>query len=81
MPRGCSGAAIQTQGCPLLCRREEGYDRYTRSEDYYRRKDDTYYDRYRDHLDRPPLSAEGQCRMDPGPPLQDGGAGGPDREA
>ncbi|XP_034978965.2 nuclear receptor coactivator 5 [Zootoca vivipara] len=31
-------------------RREEGYDGYSRPDDYYRRRDDQYYDRYRDQL-------------------------------
>lgn len=51
--------------CGLPCRREEGYDRYTRPDDYYRRREEPCYDRYRDHLDRPSLSTEGQglsCR-------------------
>ncbi|NWW22709.1 NCOA5 protein, partial [Falcunculus frontatus] len=30
------------------CRRDESYDRYLRLEDYYRRKDDSYYDRYKE---------------------------------
>ncbi|XP_048352570.1 nuclear receptor coactivator 5 isoform X2 [Sphaerodactylus townsendi] len=47
-----------------LPRREEGYDRYTRNEDYYRRRDDPYYDRYRDHLDRPPLTAEERMKRE-----------------
>ncbi|NXS53095.1 NCOA5 protein, partial [Brachypteracias leptosomus] len=36
------------------CRRDEAYDRYLRLEDYYRRKDDSYYDRYKEHFDRAP---------------------------
>ncbi|KAL8179809.1 UNVERIFIED_CONTAM: Nuclear receptor coactivator 5 [Gekko kuhli] len=44
--------------------REEGYDRYARSDDYYRRRDDTYYDRYRDPLDRAPLSAEERMKRE-----------------
>ncbi|NXC21683.1 NCOA5 protein, partial [Corythaeola cristata] len=35
--------------------RDEAYDRYLRLEDYYRRKDDSYYDRYKEHFDRPPV--------------------------
>ncbi|XP_058706274.1 nuclear receptor coactivator 5 isoform X4 [Poecile atricapillus] len=31
-----------------LYRRDESYDRYLRLEDYYRRKDDSYYDRYKE---------------------------------
>ncbi|NXW09374.1 NCOA5 protein, partial [Fregetta grallaria] len=37
------------------CRRDEAYDRYLRLEDYYRRKDDSYYDRYKEHFDRAPV--------------------------
>lgn len=56
----CTGALIS--GCEWLARRrEESYDRYNRVEDYYRKKDDSCYDRYRDDFDRPPLSSEGQC--------------------
>ncbi|NXJ89652.1 NCOA5 protein, partial [Corythaixoides concolor] len=36
--------------------RDEAYDRYLRLDDYYRRKDDSYYDRYKEHFDRPPAS-------------------------
>ncbi|XP_072488480.1 nuclear receptor coactivator 5 isoform X7 [Notamacropus eugenii] len=44
-------------------RREESYDRYLRMEEYYRRKDDTYFDRYRDHFDgRAPPGPESQSR-------------------
>lgn len=50
--------------CPLH-RREEGYDRYGRAEEYYRRRDDPYLSRYRDHLDRTALSTEGQCQAKP----------------
>ncbi|XP_030318767.1 nuclear receptor coactivator 5 isoform X3 [Calypte anna] len=35
-----------------LYRRDEAYDRYLRLDDYYRRKDDSYYDRYKEHFDR-----------------------------
>ncbi|NXF55439.1 NCOA5 protein, partial [Oceanites oceanicus] len=42
------------------CRRDEAYDRYLRLEDYYRRKDDSYYDRYKEHFDRAPVNSEGQ---------------------
>ncbi|XP_053250784.1 nuclear receptor coactivator 5 [Podarcis raffonei] len=45
-------------------RREEGYDRYARPDDYYRRKDDQYYDRYRDQLDRPTLSTEERMKRE-----------------
>ncbi|NXA55977.1 NCOA5 protein, partial [Nothocercus julius] len=34
--------------------RDPRYDRYLRLEDYYRRKDDSYYDRYKEHFDRAP---------------------------
>uniref|UniRef100_A0A8C0I7G2 Nuclear receptor coactivator 5 n=1 Tax=Bubo bubo TaxID=30461 RepID=A0A8C0I7G2_BUBBB len=37
-----------------MYRRDDGYDRYLRLEDYYRRKDDSYYDRYKEHFDRAP---------------------------
>ncbi|NXQ98829.1 NCOA5 protein, partial [Sagittarius serpentarius] len=42
-----------------LYRRDEAYDRYLRLEDYYRRKDDSYYDRYKEHFDRAPVNSEG----------------------
>ncbi|XP_053102648.1 nuclear receptor coactivator 5 isoform X2 [Hemicordylus capensis] len=45
-------------------RREEGYDRCVRPEDYYRKRDDSYYDRYRNHADRPPLSAEERMKRE-----------------
>ncbi|NWT07092.1 NCOA5 protein, partial [Mionectes macconnelli] len=45
------------------CRRDESYDRYLRLEDYYRRKDDCYYDRYKDHFDRPPVNSEGEASL------------------
>ncbi|XP_019365456.1 PREDICTED: nuclear receptor coactivator 5 isoform X1 [Gavialis gangeticus] len=45
-------------------RREESYDRYTRMEDYYRKKDDSCYDRYRDDFDRPPLSSEERLKRE-----------------
>ncbi|KFZ60274.1 Nuclear receptor coactivator 5, partial [Antrostomus carolinensis] len=41
-------------------RRDEAYDRYFRLEDYYRRKDDSYYDRYKDNFDRAPVNSEGR---------------------
>ncbi|NXG55472.1 NCOA5 protein, partial [Hemiprocne comata] len=41
------------------CRRDEAYDRYLRLDDYYRRKDDSYYDRYKEHFDRAPGSPKG----------------------
>ncbi|KYO28594.1 nuclear receptor coactivator 5 [Alligator mississippiensis] len=45
-------------------RREESYDRYNRVEDYYRKKDDSCYDRYRDDFDRPPLSSEERLKRE-----------------
>ncbi|XP_039198360.1 nuclear receptor coactivator 5 isoform X2 [Crotalus tigris] len=36
-------------------RREEGYDRYARPDDYYRRREEPSYDRYGEPLDRPTL--------------------------
>ncbi|NXL46115.1 NCOA5 protein, partial [Podilymbus podiceps] len=44
------------------CRRDEAYDRYLRLEDYYRRKDDSYYDRYKEHFDRAPVNSEGESK-------------------
>ncbi|KFP91359.1 Nuclear receptor coactivator 5, partial [Apaloderma vittatum] len=41
-----------------LYRRDEPYDRYLRLEDCYRRKDDSYYDRYKEHFDRAPANSE-----------------------
>ncbi|NXL38467.1 NCOA5 protein, partial [Glaucidium brasilianum] len=46
--------------CFFCCRRDDGYDRYLRLEDYYRRKDDSYYDRYKEHFDRAPVNSEGE---------------------
>ncbi|NXE30010.1 NCOA5 protein, partial [Ardeotis kori] len=43
-------------------RRDEAYDRYLRIDDYCRRKDDSYYDRYKDHYDRPPVNSEGESK-------------------
>ncbi|XP_010121021.1 PREDICTED: nuclear receptor coactivator 5 [Chlamydotis macqueenii] len=45
-----------------LYRRDEAYDRYLRIDDYCRRKDDSYYDRYKDHYDRPPVNSEGESK-------------------
>ncbi|NXJ80051.1 NCOA5 protein, partial [Trogon melanurus] len=42
------------------CRRDEPYDRSLRLEDCYRRKDDSYYDRYKEHFDRAPANSEGE---------------------
>lgn len=38
----------ETHAASECCRRDESYDRYLRLEDYYRRKDDSYYDRYKE---------------------------------
>ncbi|XP_009872841.1 PREDICTED: nuclear receptor coactivator 5 [Apaloderma vittatum] len=46
-----------------LYRRDEPYDRYLRLEDCYRRKDDSYYDRYKEHFDRAPANSEGEHRL------------------
>uniref|UniRef100_A0A8C6Z339 Nuclear receptor coactivator 5 n=1 Tax=Nothoprocta perdicaria TaxID=30464 RepID=A0A8C6Z339_NOTPE len=46
-----------------MYRRDEAYDRYLRFEDYYRRKDDSYYDRYKEHFDRAPVNSEGKYRL------------------
>ncbi|XP_009952125.1 PREDICTED: nuclear receptor coactivator 5 [Leptosomus discolor] len=58
-----------------LYRRDEAYDRYLRLEDYYRRKDDSYYDRYKEHFDRAPVNSEGEsrglCLLCPGGLLSD----------
>lgn len=46
-----------------LYRREGSYDRYLRVDDYCRRKDDSYFDRYRDSFDgRGPPGPESQSR-------------------
>ncbi|NWX93582.1 NCOA5 protein, partial [Nothoprocta ornata] len=42
--------------------RDPPYDRYLRLEDYYRRKDDSYYDRYKEHFDRAPVNSEGKSK-------------------
>ncbi|XP_052638612.1 nuclear receptor coactivator 5 isoform X1 [Harpia harpyja] len=47
-----------------LYRRDEAYDRYLRLEDYYRRKDDSYYDRYKDHFDRAPVNSEDRLKRE-----------------
>ncbi|NXH16077.1 NCOA5 protein, partial [Bucco capensis] len=47
-----------------LYRRDEAYDRYLRLEDYYRRKDDSYYDRYKEHLDRAPLNSDERLKRE-----------------
>ncbi|NXT33674.1 NCOA5 protein, partial [Pelecanoides urinatrix] len=46
------------------CRRDEAYDRYLRLEDYYRRKDDSYYDRYKEHFDRTPANSEDRLKRE-----------------
>lgn len=59
------GTVLERGHCSYLCkrcRRDEAYDRYLRLEDYYRRKDDSYYDRYKEHFDRAPLNSEGEHR-------------------
>lgn len=38
----------ETIAASECCRRDESYDRYLRIDDYYRRKDDSYYDRYKE---------------------------------
>ncbi|KAJ6655532.1 hypothetical protein lerEdw1_005003 [Lerista edwardsae] len=60
---GMLGSLPTVTNCPLR-RREEGYDRYTRTDDYYRRRDSLYLDRYRDHLDRPALSTEERMKRE-----------------
>ncbi|XP_007436104.1 nuclear receptor coactivator 5 [Python bivittatus] len=45
-------------------RREEAYDRYTRPDECYRRREEPCYDRYRDHLDRPPSSTEERMKRE-----------------
>ncbi|NWU53296.1 NCOA5 protein, partial [Dromas ardeola] len=40
----------------------EAYDRYLHIEDYCRRKDDSYYDRYKEHFDRAPGNSEGEFK-------------------
>ncbi|KAJ7403549.1 Nuclear receptor coactivator 5 [Pitangus sulphuratus] len=47
-----------------MYRRDESYDRYLRLEDYYRRKDDSYYDRYKDHFDRPPVNSDDRLKRE-----------------
>ncbi|KFP67569.1 Nuclear receptor coactivator 5, partial [Cariama cristata] len=47
-----------------LYRRDEAYDRYLRLEDYYRRKDDSYYDRYKEHFDRAPVNSEDRLKRE-----------------
>ncbi|XP_058031982.1 nuclear receptor coactivator 5 isoform X2 [Ahaetulla prasina] len=45
-------------------RREEGYDRYARLDDYCRRREEPSYDRYGDPLDRPTLSTEERMKRE-----------------
>ncbi|NWU99346.1 NCOA5 protein, partial [Upupa epops] len=46
-----------------LCRRDEAYDRYLRLEEYCQRKDDSYYDRYKEHFDRAPVNSDVQFTL------------------
>uniref|UniRef100_A0A672TZS2 Nuclear receptor coactivator 5 n=1 Tax=Strigops habroptila TaxID=2489341 RepID=A0A672TZS2_STRHB len=46
------------------CRRDESYDRYLRFEDYCRRKDDSYYDRYKEHFDRAPVNSDERLKRE-----------------
>lgn len=57
------GPSCNMRNCPWLFRREGSYDRYLRVDDYCRRKDDSYFDRYRDSFDgRGPPGPESQSR-------------------
>ncbi|KFQ55206.1 Nuclear receptor coactivator 5, partial [Nestor notabilis] len=47
-----------------LYRRDESYDRYLRFEDYCRRKDDSYYDRYKEHFDRAPVNSDERLKRE-----------------
>ncbi|XP_062479712.1 nuclear receptor coactivator 5 isoform X2 [Pezoporus occidentalis] len=47
-----------------LYRRDESYDRYIRFEDYCRRKDDSYYDRYKEHFDRAPVNSDERLKRE-----------------
>ncbi|NWS08447.1 NCOA5 protein, partial [Motacilla alba] len=47
-PRDMRNARDETIAASECCRRDESYDRYLRLDDYYRRKDDSYYDRYKE---------------------------------
>ncbi|XP_042740903.1 nuclear receptor coactivator 5 isoform X1 [Lagopus muta] len=47
-----------------LYRRDEPYERYLRVDDYYRRKDDSYYDRYKEHFDRAPVNSEDRLKRE-----------------
>uniref|UniRef100_A0A8D0H3W3 Nuclear receptor coactivator 5 n=1 Tax=Sphenodon punctatus TaxID=8508 RepID=A0A8D0H3W3_SPHPU len=47
-----------------MYRRDETYERYLRMEDYYRRKDEPYADRYREHFDRAPMSSEERLKRE-----------------
>ncbi|NXN95511.1 NCOA5 protein, partial [Rhinopomastus cyanomelas] len=44
--------------------RDEPYDRYLRLEDYYQRKDDSYYDRYKEHFDRAPVNSDDRLKRE-----------------
>ncbi|XP_056668338.1 nuclear receptor coactivator 5 isoform X5 [Monodelphis domestica] len=62
MPETCGTPGMRDSRDPVY-NREESYDRYLRMEEYYRRKDDTYFDRYREHFDgRAPPGPENQSR-------------------
>lgn len=54
------GQSCNLRNCPQLCRREGSYDRYLRMDDYCRRKDDSYFDRYRDSFDGRGPRAKGE---------------------
>ncbi|XP_013930005.1 PREDICTED: nuclear receptor coactivator 5 [Thamnophis sirtalis] len=45
-------------------RREEGYDRYNRLDDYGRRREEPSYERYGDSMDRPTLSTEERMKRE-----------------
>ncbi|NXX98403.1 NCOA5 protein, partial [Centropus bengalensis] len=60
-PRDMRSCAVETLASSKCCRRDEAYDRYLRLEDCYRRKDDSYYDRYKEHFDRAPVNSEGEA--------------------
>lgn len=54
------GQSCNLRNCPQPFRREGSYDRYLRMDDYYRRKDDSYFDRYRDSFDGRGPRAKGE---------------------
>ncbi|XP_054029318.1 nuclear receptor coactivator 5 isoform X2 [Dryobates pubescens] len=47
-----------------LYRREESYDRYLRLDDYYRRKDEPCYERYKEPFDRAPGGSEDRLKRE-----------------